>query len=855
MDACDIQKDNWNELEVTREEFDKLNECLKKDEFRKLFIEYAEEVSNPENRKLYQEEIKKLERERGVDVTFVNPEPGYVIKTSLNGDKKCFINISKNDCVGKPTSQPSYNADSGHRGLEWSIPHTLAPPRDDLDKKNSRCTVFDVVFNPDTLYLASKNPRFKDIVNNTALDSIEKNFKVKLDRKNLKFPKINFKGTSQSSVIRKECEKSSESTEESQEYEPEIYQKLITSYDEAREKYNKKVLAPEKQSRPIPTTKYFNNNKISNSEDVQYATPKFIIKHQTDLDLQDFRNAKNSKIYATIPKKLVIIIDLPLLRNAGDATLDVQERLLSLISEKPAKYRLELPLPYHVDPNHGNAKFDTSKKKLTVTLPVIRKVVKLSEVTRYDSGVESDHSPVISESSSIDTDDSKIHFDDLQTIVDNLEASNGLISEITSVDCDKINLNTTDHHKIKTTTDIESIINTNITYSLPHLNCNFYDDTIALVIDVKNVDADSIRYKFLNNNTTICIVLVSIGAGFFPVNYALFLKLDQGSSFDADTINVEPWDNNVIVSVVMKNAEKMTRYFVGLNQEFLEARDVPHRISFTKKYEAFLKTKDEELLAANKVGAQVDRPEDSEQVTNGRDNDDAGNHHHMDSDDEYSETGVNDKKKRECLKKCRSISESSGDELPDSSNKGTKSRGILKYGRGNFSRSVSESSIDDTTGLVSSIDFNYDSVQEHYSESDCCSLKKTVRFNDVVSRQLFRSNSSILGRRKKNQRKLRKKKQAHERRMSESENSETEDRDKYKANATNENNKGEKAVDNNVKSILNRDKLSNHKLSDQENNYNYNKSDNGLKSQVNDIDIKNLDLTEFKNDLIFDLDI
>lgn len=40
----------------------------------------------------------------------------------------------------------------------------------------------------------------------------------------------------------------------------------------------------------------------------------------------------------------------------------------------------------------------------------------------------------------------------------------------------------------------------------------------------------------------------------------------------------------------------------------------------------------------------------------------------------------------------------------------------------------------------------------------------------------YRSNSSILGQRKKNQRKSRNKKKAYERRLSESENSEAEDR-------------------------------------------------------------------------------
>lgn len=177
MDARENRKNNWEDLDITKEELNNLNECLKNKEFRNLLIEYADEINNPENRKLYQSEITKLEKERGIDVKFVNPEPGYVIKTSCNGDKKCFVNISKSDNVGKPTSQPSKD-DEKIRGLKWSLPYSLSPPRDDFDKKNHLCTVFDVVFHPDTLYLASKDSRFRKIVNETALDGVENNSKV-----------------------------------------------------------------------------------------------------------------------------------------------------------------------------------------------------------------------------------------------------------------------------------------------------------------------------------------------------------------------------------------------------------------------------------------------------------------------------------------------------------------------------------------------------------------------------------------------------------------------------------------------------------------------------------------------------
>lgn len=113
----------------------------------------------------------------------------------------------------------------------------------------------------------------------------------------------------------------------------------------------------------------------------------------------------------------------------------------------------------------------------------------------------------------------------------------------------------------------------------------------------------------------------------------------------------------------------------------------------------------------------------------------------LDSDDEEdhepSDRSSRKKERKPGLSKTRSVSESSGDELP-SSNASSVSKGILKSRRSTFSRSVSESSIDDTTGLVSSMDFQYDSIHDINSESDCSSFKKSVRFNDVVSRQLYR---------------------------------------------------------------------------------------------------------------------
>lgn len=115
----------------------------------------------------------------------------------------------------------------------------------------------------------------------------------------------------------------------------------------------------------------------------------------------------------------------------------------------------------------------------------------------------------------------------------------------------------------------------------------------------------------------------------------------------------------------------------------------------------------------------------------------------QDSDDEEEQENIRlatrRQEKKHVIEKSRSVSESSGDELTSSNGSARHSKGILKSHRArDFSRSMSESSADENSLPASSVDYHYDSVQDINSESDCSSLKKTVRFNDVVSRQLFR---------------------------------------------------------------------------------------------------------------------
>lgn len=146
-----------------------------------------------------------------------------------------------------------------------------------------------------------------------------------------------------------------------------------------------------------------------------------------------------------------------------------------------------------------------------------------------------------------------------------------------------------------------------------------------------------------------------------------------------------------------------------------------------------LQTEDDDLEAEQKIKVQT---EDGGVVINIRRN-------HLDTDDEAEQHSTTSMEERPNLchtvTKTRSVSESSGDELISNNITGTFPKSILRSQRNhNLSRSVSESSADEIGTAASSIDCHYDSIPDLNSELDCSSLKKTVRFNDVVSRQLFR---------------------------------------------------------------------------------------------------------------------
>lgn len=348
------------DLDLSGEEVQRLTSAFQDPEFRRLFAEYAEELTDPENRRRYEEEVTALERERGVEVRFVHPQPGYVLRTSLDGARRCFVNVCGNALVGAPSSRPGPGGAAC--GRQWSLPYSLAPGREYAGGSRGRYTVYDVVFHPDALALARRHAGFRQMLDATALEAVEKQFGVRLDRRNAKALKIKYKGTPDAAVLRTPLPGGAPARPEG---EPESplpdmpypYRRPAAAAGGSSEGPRPRAPSPPEAARPPAPTE-----------------PRYGVVQRHHVDLQDYRCSRDSAP-GPVPHELVVTVELPLLRSAEQAALEVTGRLLSLDSRRP-DYRLRLTLPYPVDDSRGRAQFNKARRQLVVTLPVAREAVR-----------------------------------------------------------------------------------------------------------------------------------------------------------------------------------------------------------------------------------------------------------------------------------------------------------------------------------------------------------------------------------------------------------------------------------------------------------------------------------------------
>ncbi|RNA16349.1 kintoun [Brachionus plicatilis] len=709
-------KNKFDELNMTQDEIKRFTEAMKKEEFRKLLVEYAEEISDPKNRELYEQEITKLEEERGMDVVFIHPEPGYCIKTSQDGGKKCFINICKNSSIQKPTAKRDYNNNKG--GLYWQIPHSCSPAREDTDKSNKEvCKVYDVVFHPDAYRMGETSQRFNDLLKDSAMDTIEKNFSVRLDKVNAKILKnISFKGKPTASVIRRpksgfdlNSDKTSSSTQDPVE---KIVDELKVEYLKSqRDKATKKM-----DEKPI-----YQNEPIED----KFTKPIYKIIYTGQADIQDYVNtiAKNC-IESTRPKEIKISIELPLCKSSADVILDIFEKRLYLESSNPF-YKLDLNLSYPINEKEAKAKFDKSKKTLNVILPVIPFTSKIEN--QFEKLEES-----VAEKNEVVT----------------LPETSPSLPEIEPSLC-PVEENSTD-------------IVQQVKYLLPsEYQITQFVDSLQICIQQENYNQDSIKIQKISQNSLLLYFECISQSGSYLTYYRAhfnFFKNDHIYSFKISdqeflkNIKITPLKTKFEIEIPNSDDDDdgCLTCLVSSTQIEEFKKDLDTSSKLIQIYNVKKEPRKNETSVSNSDQSNFDCKKkfitNFQNITPQEDSDDENNlNFHIACDDEDEQTSSSTDFKG----LSNQLDENS---CSNSSINGSSLKSILKK-----SRSISEGE----GSIRSSIESN-----SNEGSQELCSMKKTVSFSKQVVRNIFKPGSTITGMKKPSSSKNKKKNQKRNRTLS-----------------------------------------------------------------------------------------
>eukprot|EP00898_Chlorokybus_atmophyticus_P003673 jgi/Chlat1/4306/Chrsp29S04476 len=381
-EVADKAAEKMKELNMSTEELSRFEKAFRDPEFMKLFSDYAKEIQDPKHREENETYLRQMENEgrvhpgSGPDTTLIVPEAAFVVKTRTKGapnnkgrkiNMKVFINVCSSDKVEEATCKKVVKSLSG--GSDWRIPFTLSNPRDDMDKDGNACVAVDFIVNPHVVEKASSDKRFKELVARTAMDAVRDHRGITLTT-DLSFPRIKYKGPGGApsvQAIKKAAEPKSSSAQQGSPFafpstKPAITTPVAASVEQKQDNEacmrDRIVVMEDNAARPmLPAPEYTITHVVENTT---------LKDHWMDKTAE----ANSGSVASTRPTTLLLKITLAKLTSAAGVDLNVAPHSVDIRAPGYATARIDLP--YQVDDARGHAKFDKSKRVMTVTLPVTK---------------------------------------------------------------------------------------------------------------------------------------------------------------------------------------------------------------------------------------------------------------------------------------------------------------------------------------------------------------------------------------------------------------------------------------------------------------------------------------------------
>eukprot|EP00947_MAST-08B_sp_MAST-8B-sp1_P001405 g1405.t1 len=132
----------------------------------------------------------------------IEPEPGFVIKTTDGDGAKVFVNVCSNKLIGEVRVIKKLMED-GSEQEGTNFPVSIGPAKPETDKAGKKCVVYDCVFNPKVVKdaVGDETGGSRQLLCDVCVSYLEQKYTITLDRR-FKFPKLKYKGKKTAQWIR-----------------------------------------------------------------------------------------------------------------------------------------------------------------------------------------------------------------------------------------------------------------------------------------------------------------------------------------------------------------------------------------------------------------------------------------------------------------------------------------------------------------------------------------------------------------------------------------------------------------------------------------------------------------------------
>ncbi|SCQ16306.1 PIH1 domain-containing protein, putative [Plasmodium ovale] len=377
------------DIKLSYEEKEKFHKAFRQHEFRILFDEYFDEISDERYRKEKEDYLLSLyfKGELKKDQILIKPTEAFCVKTKVlyaNHTNQClFLNICSHEGIH------SISLQNTSRG-EVNIPYSLSQIRPDKHGDNLCCLTIDCCINPTTVDVAR---RYNEILNFLLEDvciNIEKNVMKDKERicrdfkilSNMKckgekpfFLCIN-KNVIKSNVLVEEEKKLEKMKKEFQE------RNATTTPNEVDKMLKKSKIETEIKINQQEEVISLSDRELEAQVEVQAEREaerrkKYVVYHQGSLNTSSFFKIKKFEhISLNLPNKIKVLICTDNYVRKSDIHINIQEKKLEVKFSNPEEEDVCIDLPYPCDAKDFSCILKKDKKRIEIYLNLCEQFVR-----------------------------------------------------------------------------------------------------------------------------------------------------------------------------------------------------------------------------------------------------------------------------------------------------------------------------------------------------------------------------------------------------------------------------------------------------------------------------------------------